>query len=160
MEEKSNEYTTKGYTSYSADGIFFDINDSDKSNFESARMYFNILSHNLSENEDQNRKFKKQLVDTIFKFLGWQFFALHIFIALFFWLVFISDRTNLSETSVGQVVDLLKCYIISVITELISVVFFIVKDVFDKSLINLIKSFDTSSKKKKGKKNKKKKDKK
>ena len=53
-----------------------------------------------------------------------------------------SGKLGISENLVLRVIKFAEFYITSIVAELIAILFFIVKSVFDKSIVELIKDFD------------------
>lgn len=105
-------------------------------------IYKEVLSPQLEENEKLKRQQKTELMSNIFAFLKWQFFATYAFI--FGFILIIACKTNLgiSDNVIIHIFNFLKFYITTIVAELIAILFFIVKNVFDKSITDLFKNFD------------------
>lgn len=57
--------------------------------------------------------------------------------------ILFSSQLMISELIVSKIIGFIEFYITSIVVELLSILFFIVKNVFDKSIVDLIKNFDT-----------------
>lgn len=88
-------------------------------------------------------------MNNIFKILNIQFRFMYVFMFILLIGIILSNHLNISDSIIGNIIDLLKFYITSIIVELLSILFFIVKNVFDKSIVDLIKNFDKQNKNKK-----------
>lgn len=111
--------------------------------FELARkIYQEVLSPQLEENEKLKRHHKKILMDNIFKILKWQFIFTYIFVLILIVGILFSSFLVISENIIQYVIRFVEFYITSIVVELLSILFFIVKNVFDKSIVDLIKNFD------------------
>ena len=108
----------------------------------SQKMYEEVLAPQLKENEDLKRKNKKTLMTNIFKILKWQFVFTYIFVTIILMGVVLSGILNISDNVILAIIKFIEFYITSIVVELISILFFIVKNVFDTSIADLIKDFD------------------
>lgn len=108
-------------------------------------IYENVLSPELEKNEELKREQKKQLMNKIFDILKWQFIFTYLFVGAILGMVAFSHFLHISEKIVLDSISFIKFYITSIIVELISILFFIVKNVFDKSIVDLIRNFDKTS---------------
>lgn len=118
--------------------------------FELVRiMYQDILSPQLEKNEILKRKQKQTLMINIFKILKIQFAFTYIFVFMLVIGVLGSSILHIPESIIDSVIKFVEFYITSIVVELISILFFIVKNVFDRSIVDLIKNFDKRNKKKK-----------
>lgn len=108
----------------------------------SKSLYQNVLSPQLEENEDLKRKHKKLLMEELFKILKCQFIFTYIFVIILLIGALFSNFLKINENIVLGIISFVKFYITSIIVELLSILFFIVKNVFDKSIVDLIKNFD------------------
>lgn len=106
-------------------------------------IYEKVLAPELRENEILKRKHKTKLMDNIFKILKIQFVFMYISITLLLVGIFASKWLMISEDIIANIISFMKFYISSIVVELISILFFIVKNVFDKSIFDLFKNFDT-----------------
>lgn len=113
------------------------------------KIYQDVLSPQLEKNEKLKRKHKTLLMNNIFKILNIQFRFMYVFMFILLIGIILSNHLNISDSIIGNIIDLLKFYIASIIVELLSILFFIVKNVFDKSIVDLIKNFDKQNKNKK-----------
>lgn len=119
--------------------------------FELARkMYQDVLSPQLKQNEDLKRTHKTLLMEKIFGILKWQFIFTYIFVLILIIGTLASSYIGLSETIVQSIIKFVEFYITSIVVELLSILFFIVKNVFDKSIVDLIRNFDKQENKSKG----------
>lgn len=109
---------------------------------EKYAIYNDVLAPELRKNEKLKREHKTALMENVFKILSLQFKATYIFIALFIIIVTFSSMLNISENIILRILDFLQFYITSIVAELIAILFFIVKNVFDKSIVDLFKNFD------------------
>lgn len=111
--------------------------------FELARMmYQDVLSPQLEKNERLKRKHKKKLMNELFKILKLQFIFTYIFVIILIIGTLCSSYLHISESVVQNVYKFVELYITSIVVELLSILFFIVKNVFDRSIVDLIKDFD------------------
>lgn len=117
------------------------------------QIYQDVLAPELTKNEKLKRKHKTQLMNKIFHLLKWQFFCTYLFVSILLLAVVFSTDLGLAPTTIKIIVNFIKFYITSIVVELISILFFIVKSVFDKSIVDLFSNFD-GKKKKKNKSNK------
>lgn len=113
------------------------------------RLYEGVLAPQLENNEQLKREQKKVLMDKIFEILKGQFIITYIFVGVVLLAVIISQWLGLEETLLVEMISFIKFYITSIIVELIAILFFIVKNVFDTSITDLFKNFDSDSKNKK-----------
>lgn len=128
----------------------YGYSDTDSDNIDGINQMFNasygiykdILSPQLQKNEELKRKQKKQLMDNIFKLLKTQFIATYILIFGFIIIIALNQKFGITQKTIIQIFDFLKFYITTIIAELIAILFFIVKNVFDKSIVDLFKNFD------------------
>ncbi len=124
--------------------------DTDSNNIDGINEMFNasygiykdILSPQLQKNEELKRQQKKKLMDNIFKLLKTQFIATYVLIFGFIMMIALNQEFGITENTMTQIFDFLKFYITTIIAELIAMLFFIVKNVFDKSIVDLFKNFD------------------
>lgn len=111
--------------------------------FEFVRnMYENVLSPQLKENEKLKREHKTILMNNLFKILKGQFVFTYIFVLALIIGTLASSWLKLSEVIVKDVIQFVEFYITSIVVELLAILFFIVKNVFDKSIVDLIRNFD------------------
>lgn len=111
--------------------------------FRQYEIYKNILAPELIKNEELKRSQKKDLMRNIFKLLKWQFIATYILFILFIVIIALNDYCfRINAQVIIEILSFLKFYITSIVVELVSILFFIVKNVFDKSIVDLFKNFD------------------
>lgn len=110
------------------------------------RLYENVLAPELVKNEELKRTHKKILMKKIFSILKWQFIATYVIVFLIVVIIAVSKKLGLSDIAIKQIISFMKFYITSIVAELIAILFFIVKDVFDKSIVDLFKNFDSKDK--------------
>ncbi len=120
-----------------------DINDAFASK---QRLYENVLAPQLQQNEELKRTQKKELTKKVFEILKWQFIATYGFVLIIIIIIAASSWLQLSDTIIGRIIDFIQFYITSIIAELIAILFFIVKNVFDTSIVDLFKNFDSKGK--------------
>lgn len=108
----------------------------------SENIYNRVLSPQLEKNEDLKREQKKDLMKNLFNILQVQFIFTYICVVIILMGVFLSQLLGLSENVILSVISFIKFYITSIVVELLSILFFIVKNVFDTSIVELIKDFD------------------
>lgn len=99
------------------------------------RLYEQVLAPQLKENEDLKREHKGVLMTNIFKILKWQFIFTYIFVFTIIIAVLFSSYLGITEKLAMEGISFIKFYITSIIVELISILFFIVKNVFDTSIV-------------------------
>lgn len=100
-----------------------------------------ILSPELSKNEEQKRLFKERLMKYIIVILSIQL-GFFLFFVLAFTIVLCLNCPIFNKLSLEQLKDVIKFleyYISATAAEFIAMLFFIVKFVFDKSIVSLIK---------------------
>ena len=99
------------------------------------------LAPQLKENEVQKRKFKERLMKYIIRILTVQLviFLLVVLIFAFSFCFKTSFTKDISIEQLKHIVEFLKYYISAVIVAFIAMLFFIVKFVFDRSIVGLIK---------------------
>ena len=115
------------------------VNDIFKNQYE---IYTTVLSPQLEKNEELKREHKTILMKNIFKLLKGQFVVTYLFTFLFIVMIGCNQELCISENIITQIFDFLKFYITTIIAELIAILFFIVRNVFDKSIVDLFKNFD------------------
>lgn len=113
------------------------------------RLYEKVLAPQLKKNEKLKREQKKKLLDKIFDILKWQFGVTYVFVLVIIVIIASSNWLALSDTIIERIIDFIQFYITSIIAELIAILFFIVKNVFDKSIVDLFKNFDSKDKEEK-----------
>lgn len=114
------------------------------------RIYEKVLSPQLEENEKLKRIHKNVLMTNIFKILKWQFIFTYLFVSALLIAVVLSNILfHLNTEIIKIIVKFIKFYITSIVVELISILFFIVQNVFDKSIVDLFKNFDDTKRRKK-----------
>ncbi|MDE7446256.1 MAG: hypothetical protein K2N15_11245 [Lachnospiraceae bacterium] len=106
------------------------------------KIYQDVLSPQLKSNEEQKRKHKIQLMNNIFSILKWQFIFTYLFVAILIIGVFCSSFLKISDDIVQSIIKFVEFYITSIVVELLSILFFIVKNVFDTSIVDLMKNFN------------------
>lgn len=126
--------------------IVTDINDAFASK---QRLYENVLAPQLEQNEELKRKQKQELTKKVFTILKWQFIATYVFVLVIIIIIAASNWLKLSDAIIGRIIDFIQFYITSIIAELIAILFFIVKNVFDKSIVDLFSNFDSKGKEEK-----------
>uniref|UniRef100_UPI00405633CD hypothetical protein n=1 Tax=Acetatifactor sp. TaxID=1872090 RepID=UPI00405633CD len=113
------------------------------------RLYENVLAPQLKENEELKRKLKEKLMNKLFSILKWQLIATYISVTIILVIMMFSSLLGISEQLAIESISFIKFYITSVIVELIAILFFIVKNVFDTSITDLFSNFDKNNKEKK-----------
>lgn len=106
------------------------------------KIYEGVLAPQLEQNEGLKRKQKEKLMNKLFEILKLQFWFTYIYVLILVLAVLFSGILGISENLVLNVIKFAEFYITSVVAELIAILFFIVKSVFDKSIVELIKDFD------------------
>lgn len=119
-----------------------DVQDMNNAFKLSELIYKDVLSPQLSENEQLKREHKTLLMNNIFKILKWQFIFTYVFVALLLGSILLSGVLSISENMLIEIIGFVKYYIGAIVIELLSILLFIVKSVFDKSIVDLIKDFD------------------
>lgn len=99
------------------------------------------LAPQLEENEKQKRNFKESLMKYIIIILSIQlgFFLFVVFLFAFAFCFKTPFTNSISIEQLKHIIEFLKYYISAVIVEFIAMLFFIVKFVFDRSIVGLIK---------------------
>lgn len=115
----------------------------------SQKIYEDVLAPQLEQNEDLKREQKRTLVDKLFKLLAFQFIVTYIFVFMLILSIIFSCKLALSENVILNLMKFIEFYITSIVVEFISILFFIVKNVFDTSIVELIKGFDKRNNKEK-----------
>ena len=106
------------------------------------KIYEGVLSPQLEKNEELKRNQKESLVKNLFKILKLQFWFTYIYVFILILTILFSGFLGISENLVLSIIKFVEFYITTVVAELIAILFFIVKSVFDKSIVELIKDFD------------------
>lgn len=106
-------------------------------------IYKDVLAPELRRNEELKRIHKTKLMNNVFRLLKYQFIFMYVLVFCFLVIIGFSNWIQISETVVLEIISFIKFFITSVIVELISILLFIVKNVFDKSIVDLFKNFDT-----------------
>lgn len=106
------------------------------------KIYEEVLSPELTENEKLKRQHKDKLMVEIFKILKLQFIFTYLFVLCLIAATIFSNTLSISDVTIKNIISFIEIYITSIIVELISILFFIVQSVFDKSIVDLIKDFD------------------
>ena len=119
-----------------------DINDMNSYFLMKKRIYEETLAPELKENEKTKRNHKDIVVNKLFKLLKWQFIATYIFTFLMITMISLSSILSISNNVLESMFSFMKFYITSILAELVAILFFIVKQVFDKSIVELFKNFD------------------
>lgn len=110
------------------------------------RIYEGVLSPQLEENEKLKRDHKDILMKNIFKILKYQFVFTYIFVLILLGSIIFSNFLVLDNTIIKSIIKFIEFYITSIVVELISILFFIVRSVFDKSIVSLFSNFDNLKK--------------
>lgn len=114
------------------------------------KIYEKVLSPQLEKNEELKRIHKNVLMTNIFKILKWQFIFTYVFVsALLIAVVLSKNLFQLDIKIIKIIVKFIEFYITSIVVELIAILFFIVRNVFDKSIVDLFKNFDDTQRRKK-----------
>lgn len=140
-DEQSVEIPESDYIKDKEDSAIKEMNDFFEKRYI---IYKDILAPELRKNEELKRIHKSNLMNNIFKLLKFQFIATYILIVIFVLMIAFNRVCNITEDVITQIFDFLKFYITSIVAELIAILFFIVKNVFDKSIVELFKNFDKS----------------
>lgn len=111
------------------------------------RIYEKILSPQLEKNEKLKRKHKADVVQKLFTIRKWQFIATYVFTLVMILMIALSNWLKIEQAVLEDMFSFLKFYITSILAELIAILFFIVKQVFDSSIVELFKNFDRDLKK-------------
>lgn len=110
------------------------------------KIYTDTLSPQLVLNEEKKRTHKDIVVGKLFSILKWQFIATYIFTFILIVAIVFGGYFKTDSEMLKYMFDFLKFYITSILAELIAILFFIVKQVFDKSIFELFKNFDKNVK--------------
>lgn len=103
----------------------------------------NTLAPQIKANEEKKREHKDKLIKSISYFLGGQFVivAVLVLLILISMLVFHALKNDYSENVLQMIFAFFGTYIASVIAELLAMLHFIVKEVFNTSISDLMKIF-------------------
>lgn len=124
-----------------------DIRDMNNRFKLSQKIYEDVLAPQLEENEKLKRDQKKTLIKKLFNLLFFQFIVTYIFVLMLILSIIFSGQLDLSEKIILNLIKFIEFYITSIVVELISILFFIVKNVFDTSIVELLKGFDKRNEK-------------
>lgn len=124
-----------------------DIRDMNNRFKLSQKIYEDVLAPQLEENEKLKRDQKKTLIKKLFNLLFFQFIVTYIFVLMLILSIIFSGKLDLSEKIILNLIKFTEFYITSIVVELISILFFIVKNVFDTSIVELLKGFDKRNEK-------------
>ncbi len=116
--------------------------DIDAMNKHFYSIYIKVLSPELKKNEDLKRRQKPELMKNIFKLIKGQFIATYAILFMLIVVVAISHILQISDSSIKLIFSFMKFYTTSIVAELIVILFFIVRNIFDKSIYDLFKDFD------------------
>lgn len=142
-EDNMNEEDTPQVDSISIDHLRLNILKDDHDTLNKLMLY--ILSPELSKNEIQKRRFKQKLMGYIQGVLIVQLVVVGIaFLGVCIAICFGTKNTILAN-NINTIFNFLQYYITAIIVEFIAMLFFIVKFVFDKSIVGLLS--DTIKKK-------------
>ena len=103
-------------------------------------IYQKVLGPELQENESLKREQKKALMNNIFKKFT------YVFVTVLLAAVLFSAFLKIEASTISTIIKFIQFYITSIVVELISILFFIVKSVFDKSIVELFRNFDREKK--------------
>lgn len=103
----------------------------------------NTLAPQIQQNEEKKREHKDKLIKYISYFLGGQFIIVVILILLILisMIVFHALKNDYSENILQMIFAFFGTYITSVIAELLSMLHFVIKEVFNTSISDLMKIF-------------------
>lgn len=85
------------------------------------KMYKDVLSPQLEQNEILKREHKSLLMTNIFKILKWQFGFTYIFVFILIVGSLFSHWLHLSDTIVQYIIKFVEFYITSIVVELLSI---------------------------------------
>ena len=111
-----------------------------------SKIYNDVLSPQLEKNEELKREHKSILMENIFNLLKIQFRYTYLFVFILLVGILFSKYLEISEHTIDSIKGFVEFYITSVVVELLGILFFIVQNVFDKSIVDLIKNFDKKNK--------------
>lgn len=106
------------------------------------KIYEETLAPELVKNETKKREHKELVVNKLFRLLKWQFVATYFFTFLMIVMIATSSILSINNDVLNSMFSFMKFYISSILAELVAILFFIVKQVFDKSIVELFKNFD------------------
>lgn len=136
MEGNVDIEETPEITEISLEKMYAKIMESDHNALN--ELMLSTLGQELKENESQKRSLKQSLMKYI---QGILIFQLGL-IGLAFFCVCISicfcEDSSILSSNLNEILDFLQYYITAIIVELIAMLFFIVKFVFDKSIVELL----------------------
>ena len=107
-------------------------------------VYKDILAPEIQKNEDIKRKHKEKLLKLISKIIYINFFTIIISVVFIFIGIMFFDKIDIEFCK--ELLSFLKFFLSALFTEFISILFFIVHNVFDKSIFNLFSSFGNKKK--------------
>ena len=139
-----NVHIQNSFNIYSNENYIRDMNNRFKL---SQKIYEDVLAPQLEENEKLKRDQKKTLIKKLFNLLFFQFIVTYIFVLMLILSIIFSGKLDLSEKIILNLIKFIEFYITSIVVELISILFFIVKNVFDTSIVELLKGFDKRNEK-------------
>lgn len=110
-------------------------------------IYSKVLAPEIQKNEELKREQKKLLMKIIFVVLALQFIFTYFIVIAIVVIIACSSYLSVSDAVMEALIKFAQFYITAIVVELISILFFIVKNVFDTSIVELFKDFDNNKKK-------------
>nr|DAU86629.1 MAG TPA: hypothetical protein [Caudoviricetes sp.] len=107
------------------------------------------IPHEITKNEEKKREHKDLLLKIVMWFLGLQFGLFFLLLTGVIVCLIIGHMTNkpFPIEMTTMIFDMLKIYLTSIIVELISMLYFIVKNVFDTTIPDLAKQLTNNKNK-------------
>ena len=99
------------------------------------------IPNEITKNEETKRKHKDWLLKAVISFLACQFGLFFILLTGVIICFIVGYMTGFPSDMSTSIFDMLKIYLGSIIVELISMLYFIVKNVFDTTIPDLAKQF-------------------
>lgn len=99
----------------------------------------------ITKNEEKKREHKDLLLKLVAWFLGLQFGLFFLLLSGVIVMIVVAHmvKMDFSMDVINSVFDMLKMYLTSIIVEMISMLYFIVRNVFDTTIPDLAKQFAT-----------------
>ena len=107
------------------------------------KFLLDVLSPQIKQNEEKKRKHKDWLMKAMGAFLLLQFILVAVIVGYSgFWIVKShTDKNPFSDSTIQLIFTFIGAYITSVVVELIAILKYIVKNVFDTSIAGMVNNF-------------------
>ena len=105
-------------------------------------IYKDTLAPELKANEKLKREHKKQLMGFLCGLIIFESAFLVVSVGFLFMMIFFTQIIKVDVSVIKSMIGFMKYFISAVIVELLAILFFIVRSVFDKTIKDLFANFD------------------